>query len=159
MATASHELRTPLNAILGWTLTLRRGAHNPETDRALGIVERNARAQAKLIEDVLDVSRIVSGKLVLTLRPTTVSAAARAAIETVTPAADAKGIAVLAELEAEPALITARPGSLAAGDLEFAVQLREIHRERRASRPAHLPRGLRVCVMIKTAARAFAPSS
>jgi PAS domain S-box-containing protein len=112
LATASHELRTPLNAILGWTLTLRRGVNNPETDRALGIVERNARAQAKLIEDVLDVSRIVSGKLVLTLRTTTVSAAARAAIETVTPAADAKGITLLAELEAEPALITADPNRL-----------------------------------------------
>jgi PAS domain S-box-containing protein len=112
LATASHELRTPLNAILGWTLTLRRGVNNPETDRALAIVERNARAQAKLIEDVLDVSRIVSGKLVLTLRSTTVSAAARAAIETVTPAADAKGITLVAELEAEPAVITADPDRL-----------------------------------------------
>ena len=112
LATASHELRTPLNAILGWTLMLRRSASNPDTDRALGIVERNARAQAKLIEDVLDVSRIVSGKLVLTLKTTTVSAAARAAIETVTPAAAAKGIVVRAELEAEPALITADPDRL-----------------------------------------------
>ncbi len=112
LATASHELRTPLNAILGWTLTLRRGANSPETERALGIVERNARAQAKLIEDVLDVSRIVSGKLVLSLSTTTISAAARAAIETVTPAADAKGIAVVAELEAEPAWITADPDRL-----------------------------------------------
>ena len=112
LATASHELRTPLNAILGWTLTLRRSVNDPETDRALGIVERNARAQAKLIEDVLDVSRIVSGKLVLNVRTTTVSAAARAAIETVTPAADAKGIALVAELEADPALITADPDRL-----------------------------------------------
>ncbi len=112
LATASHELRTPLNAILGWTLTLRRNANSPDTDRALGIVERNARAQAKLIEDVLDVSRIVSGKLVLTLKTTTVSAAVRAAIETVTPAADAKGIVVVAELETDPALITADPERL-----------------------------------------------
>ena len=107
LATASHELRTPLNAILGWTLTLRRSPIDAETDRALTIVERNARAQAKLIEDVLDVSRIVSGKLSLHLGPTSVAAAARAAIETVTPAADAKGITVLANIESEPLTITA----------------------------------------------------
>jgi PAS domain S-box-containing protein len=107
LATASHELRTPLNAILGWTLTLRRGAIDVETDRALSIVERNARAQAKLIEDVLDVSRIVSGKLVLHLSPTSLAAAAHAAIETITPAADAKGISIVAEIAQEPSIISA----------------------------------------------------
>ncbi len=112
LATASHELRTPLNAILGWTLTLRRNVTEPDAARALAIVERNARAQAKLIEDVLDVSRIVSGKLVLTLRSTTMSAAARAAMETVMPAAEAKGIVLISELESEPAMITADPDRL-----------------------------------------------
>jgi PAS domain S-box-containing protein len=107
LATASHELRTPLNAILGWTLTLRRGRVDAETDRALAIVERNARAQAKLIEDVLDVSRIVSGKLSLHLGPTSVATAARAAIETITPAAEAKGITVVSELGPEPLTISA----------------------------------------------------
>jgi len=107
LATASHELRTPLNAILGWTLMLRRGNIDVETDRALGIVERNARAQAKLIEDVLDVSRIVSGKLTLHLGPTSVAAAARAAVETITPAADAKGITVVTEIASEPSTISA----------------------------------------------------
>jgi PAS domain S-box-containing protein len=107
LATASHELRTPLNAILGWILTLRRGSHSAETDRALAIVERNARAQAKLIEDVLDVSRIVSGKLSLHLGPTSVAAAARAAIETITPAADAKGITLVTDIGQEPSTITA----------------------------------------------------
>lgn len=58
----SHELRTPLNAILGFTVMLRRSAP-AEIDRTLGVIERNARAQARIIEDVLDVSRIVSGKL------------------------------------------------------------------------------------------------
>src|SRR6185437_6829119 len=62
LATVSHELRTPLNAILGWTVTARAKAP-PELDRALAIVERNARAQARIVEDVLDVSRIVAGKL------------------------------------------------------------------------------------------------
>jgi CheY-like chemotaxis protein/anti-sigma regulatory factor (Ser/Thr protein kinase) len=73
----------------------------------LTIVERNARAQAKLIDDVLDVSRIVSGKLSLHLGPTSVAAAARAAIETITPAADAKGITVLSDIAVEPLTITA----------------------------------------------------
>ncbi|MEO8901031.1 MAG: ATP-binding protein, partial [Polyangiaceae bacterium] len=107
LATVSHELRTPLNAILGWTLILRKGTIDAETDRALAVVERNARAQAKLIEDVLDVSRIVSGKLALHLGSTSVAAAARAAIETVTPAADAKGISVVSEILSEPSSITA----------------------------------------------------
>jgi signal transduction histidine kinase len=107
LATVSHELRTPLNAILGWTLILRGRNIDAETDRGLSIVERNARAQAKLIEDVLDVSRIVSGKLTLHLGPTSVAAAARAAMETVTPAADAKGITVVSEILSEASSITA----------------------------------------------------
>ncbi len=107
LATASHELRTPLNAILGWTLTLRRSALDADTDHALTVIERNARAQAKLIDDVLDVSRIVSGKLALHLGPTSVADAARAAIETITPAADAKGISIIADITSEPSTITA----------------------------------------------------
>ena len=71
LATVSHELRTPLNAILGWTVVARRQAPK-ELERALGIIERNARAQTRIIEDVLDVSRIVGGKLRLDIagRPT-----------------------------------------------------------------------------------------
>src|SRR6185503_1562818 len=107
LATVSHELRTPLNAILGWTLTLRRDAIDVDTDRALSVIERNARAQATLIDDVLDVSRIVSGKLTLRLVPTSVSDAARAAVETVTPAAEAKGISITCDLLQEPTTITA----------------------------------------------------
>jgi len=107
LATVSHELRTPLNAILGWTSILRGRNIDAETERALAIVERNARAQAKLIEDVLDVSRIVSGKLTLHLGPTSVAAAARAAMETVTPAADAKGITVVSEILSDASSITA----------------------------------------------------
>jgi PAS domain S-box-containing protein len=107
LATVSHELRTPLNAILGWTLTAR-GRNPPEDiDKALAIVERNARAQATLIEDVLDVSRIISGKLALNLGPTNVAAAARAAIETISPAADAKGITLTTEIPDAGLTITA----------------------------------------------------
>jgi PAS domain S-box-containing protein len=109
LATVSHELRTPLNAILGWAVTLR-GRKPPESiDRGLTIIERNARTQAKLIEDILDVSRIVSGKLALNLAPTHVAEAVSAAVETVTPAAEAKGIALECE-NADPSLvITADP--------------------------------------------------
>jgi len=107
LATVSHELRTPLNAILGWTVTVRSRQPPPDIDKALSIVERNARAQAKLIEDVLDVSRIISGKMALSLGPTDVASAVRAAIETVTPAAVAKGVAVTCSVGDEALTITA----------------------------------------------------
>jgi PAS domain S-box-containing protein len=107
LATVSHELRTPLNAILGWTMTLRRRKPPEDVDRALSIVERNARVQTKLIEDVLDISRIISGKLALNLGPTNVSEAVSAAIETVTPAAEAKSIKTSIEVPDESLTITA----------------------------------------------------
>jgi signal transduction histidine kinase len=94
LAIVSHELRTPLNAILGWTVTLRARKPPAEIDRALAIVERNARAQTKLIEDVLDISRIISGKLALNLGPTNVADTLTAAVDTVTPAAHAKEIVI-----------------------------------------------------------------
>jgi PAS domain S-box-containing protein len=92
LATVSHELRTPLNVILGWAVVLREREAPPDFQRALGVIERNARAQARLIEDVLDVSRIISGKLALSLRAVNVGEAVRAAVEGMRPAADAKGI-------------------------------------------------------------------
>jgi PAS domain S-box-containing protein len=107
LAMVSHELRTPLNAILGWTVMLRSPDSDKNLERGLAVIERNARAQAKLIEDVLDVSRIMSGKLALNLGPTPVGDAIRASIETVTPAAQAKGITIEASLPSEPLIITA----------------------------------------------------
>jgi PAS domain S-box-containing protein len=112
LATVSHELRTPLNAILGWTVMLRGRKPDAEIERGLAIIERNARAQTKLIEDVLDVSRIISGKLALSLSPTNVAEAISSAIETVTPAADAKSIVIAAELGDVPLSITADPDRL-----------------------------------------------
>src|SRR5687768_10432287 len=95
LATLSHELRTPLNAILGWTQLLRSGNVDPEeSSYGLDVIERNVRVQTKLIEDLLDVSRITSGKLQLQLRPTSLGSVIRAAIDSVRPAADSKGIAV-----------------------------------------------------------------
>ncbi|HEY1536446.1 MAG TPA: ATP-binding protein, partial [Polyangiaceae bacterium] len=94
LATVSHELRTPLNVILGWAVVLRERGVAPEIQRALGVIERNARTQARLIEDVLDVSRIVNGKMALTLGAVNVGEAVRAAVLGMRPAADAKGIAL-----------------------------------------------------------------
>jgi signal transduction histidine kinase/CheY-like chemotaxis protein len=93
LATVSHELRTPLSAILGWAVMLRNNTLSEEKrTRAIATIERNARSQAQLIEDLLDVSRIISGKLRLTLSPIQPSDILEAAMETVRPAAEAKGI-------------------------------------------------------------------
>jgi signal transduction histidine kinase/ActR/RegA family two-component response regulator len=94
LATLSHEIRTPLNAVLGWTRLLR--TTNPPTDpngrRALEAIERNSRIQAQLVEDLLDISRIVTGKLRLSLVPVNLNSVVDAALDTVRPAADNKGL-------------------------------------------------------------------
>jgi len=99
LAVVSHELRTPLNAILGWARMLRAGTL-PDADvaRALETIERNAQAQAQLIEDLLDVSRIVSGKLRLEMHPVDVGEVLQEAIDTVRPTADARGIVLTAAI-------------------------------------------------------------
>jgi PAS domain S-box-containing protein len=95
LATISHELRTPLSAILGWTRMLRLGQLSAEEHaKALDTIERNARAQAQLIDDLLDVSRIVTGKLRMDVRPSEPSSFIDAAVEAVRPAAEAKGVHV-----------------------------------------------------------------
>ena len=93
LATLSHELRTPLNAILGWAKLLRHSAGDrDDLVRGLETIERNAHVQTQLIEDLLDMSRIASGKLRLDMRTVHPAQVIEAAIETVMPAADAKGI-------------------------------------------------------------------
>ena len=93
LATVSHELRTPLTAILGWAHMLRTGQFDTAAaQRAFETVERNARAQAQLIDDLLDVSRIVTGKLRIDVRPVDPNNFIEAAIEAVRPAAEAKGV-------------------------------------------------------------------
>lgn len=95
LATLSHELRTPLNSILGWASMLQAGQVAPEQQaHALAVIARNARAQADLIEDLLDVSRIITGKLRIELRPVTMESAVRSALDSVRPAAEAKGLAL-----------------------------------------------------------------
>jgi NO-binding membrane sensor protein with MHYT domain/CheY-like chemotaxis protein/nitrogen-specific signal transduction histidine kinase len=103
LATLSHELRTPLNAILGWAGMLQRGVKDEATlKRALETIERNARAQGKLIDDLLDMSRIISGTVRLDVQTVDPSRIVEAALGTVHPAAAAKMIALRADLGREP---------------------------------------------------------
>ncbi len=103
LATLSHELRTPLNAILGWTKLLRANAVPVESvDRALEKVERNAQVQARLIEDLLEISRIVSGKLRLDLRPLDIVTLCSIAIESIRPTAETRGIVLERVFETGP---------------------------------------------------------
>lgn len=93
LGTLSHELRTPLNAIFGWTRMLSMGGLEGETfSRAVETIERNAKLQARLIDDMLDVSRIISGKLRLDAQPVELTAVINAAVDTSRPAAEAKDI-------------------------------------------------------------------
>ena len=95
LATLSHELRTPLNAILGWTKLLRSNAVPPGgQDRALEKVERNAAAQARLVDDLLEISRITTGKLRLEVRPFDLVALANTAIDSIKPSAEARGVSI-----------------------------------------------------------------
>ncbi|HET9317641.1 MAG TPA: ATP-binding protein, partial [Vicinamibacteria bacterium] len=113
LATLSHELRTPLNAIVGWSRLLMDG-QLPEADaaRAVETIHRNAAAQNQLIADMLDVSRIVSGKLRLDLREVDPGAVVGAAVDTVLPAAEAKSMALQTVLDPGAGPITGDPDRL-----------------------------------------------
>lgn len=95
LATLSHEMRTPMTSVLGWARMLKLGLSDGEAQVAIDAIEKSAGIQAQLIEDVLDVSRIMSGKLTFDPRPTDLRTVAQAAITTVHPAAVAKGIEIL----------------------------------------------------------------
>ncbi|MBD0335305.1 MAG: PAS domain-containing protein, partial [Cyanobacteria bacterium Co-bin13] len=106
LAVLSHELRSPLNPILGWAKLLRLGRLDAaKTHHALETIERNAQLQTQLIEDLLDVSRILQGKLSLTMAPVDLAAVIEAALETVRLAAEAKAIEVKREETAEKSLM------------------------------------------------------
>jgi signal transduction histidine kinase len=100
LATVSHELRTPLTAIMGWSHMLRHGRLDEATvNRAIDTIERNAKSQAQLVEDILDVSRVVSGKLRLNIEPVDASSVINAAIDSVQLAADSKEIQLVVTLD------------------------------------------------------------
>ncbi|HJQ70566.1 MAG TPA: ATP-binding protein, partial [Blastocatellia bacterium] len=113
LATISHELRTPLNAILGWGRMLRKSRLNEENfNRGLDTIERNAKLQAQLIDDLLDVSRIISGKLRLTVMPVELAPIIEAAVDSLRPAADAKSIRLQVMLDTNAGLISGDPDRL-----------------------------------------------
>ncbi|HYS26374.1 MAG TPA: ATP-binding protein [Vicinamibacterales bacterium] len=113
LATLSHELRTPLGAVLGWARVLRTtGAEGATRERGLEAIERNARAQSRLVEDLLEISRIVTGKLRIQVRPVDLAEIIDAAIEVVRPAAAAKQIALTTEIAVRPAMTSGDPDRL-----------------------------------------------
>src|SRR5439155_10468430 len=113
LMTVSHELRTPLTAIHGWVRMLIAGQITEERRlAAFESIERNARIQTRLIDDLLDVSRVMGGKLQLEVRDVEVGDVVHAAVATVTPAADAKGIRVDTRVDSSLPGITADPDRL-----------------------------------------------
>ena len=113
LATLSHELRTPLNAVLGWATALRAG-HFPteELEQGLETIERNARVQAQIIEDLLDMSRIISGKVRLDVQRVDLPAVVAAAIDTVRASASAKGVRLQTIIDPLNAPVTGDPNRL-----------------------------------------------
>jgi signal transduction histidine kinase len=106
LATLSHELRTPLNAILGWARLLGTGHLDPaHTKRAIEIIERNTRLQSQLIEDLLDISRIISGKLRLELSTAHTKPIVEAAVDSVRPTAEAKGLEVTCDCKIDERIV------------------------------------------------------
>jgi signal transduction histidine kinase/ActR/RegA family two-component response regulator len=100
LATLSHEMRTPLNAIVGWLSLLRHEhAQTEHFEEGLKVIERNTRAQLQLIDDVLDVSRIVSGKLRVDIRPCELTDVIKAGVNVMRPAAEARGITLNVQLD------------------------------------------------------------
>ena len=108
LATLSHEIRTPLNAVVGWTrILLSKPVDPPTLQNALQVIDRNARAQSRLVEDMLDMARIVTGKLRLEMAPMDLVAATTAAIDVVGPAAAAKGVRIISSFGSGPRAINA----------------------------------------------------
>jgi signal transduction histidine kinase len=143
LATLSHELRTPLNAILGWTQVLRAGKLDETTAiRALETIERNAKSQAQLISDLLDVSRIITGKLRLDLKPVELPRIIDAVLDGIRPAADAK------DIELDVALVPIR--NPVVGD---ADRLQQVVWNLLSNAIKFTPRGGRVAVRLETASQ------
>lgn len=139
LATLSHELRTPLTSLLGWSSVLREAKRDEKIlTQGLDAIDRNARVQAQLIDDLLDVSRIVSGKLNLDVRPLDIASVARAAINVVQPAADAKGITL--DYYSEPGL-----GAISAD----SARLHQIIWNLLSNAVKFTPHGGKICVRVE----------
>ena len=105
LATLSHEIRTPLNAVLGWARILRTQPRNKSRDHGLEVIERNAAAQLRLVEDLLDMARVISGKLRLDLKTIALEEVVQAAIDVVTPAANAKNISIATSFDSRRPIV------------------------------------------------------
>jgi len=113
LATISHELRTPLGAILTWTRMLRRANVEPATlERGIDVIERNAKAQAQLVGDLLDMSRIITGKLRLELQPIDLRTVVKTALESLAPVAQAKAIEITSRVPAAAVPVVGDPERL-----------------------------------------------
>jgi signal transduction histidine kinase len=107
LATVSHELRTPLNAMLGWLQIIRTtDMDSAATTRALASIERNAQAQARVVEDLIELSRVVTGKLQLRTKPVDVRSIVEASLDVVRTAAQARNVSLTARLVASPAMVS-----------------------------------------------------
>jgi len=139
LATLSHELRTPLTSLLGWSSVLREAKRDQKVlTQGLEAIDRNARVQAQLIDDLLDVSRIVSGKLNLEVRPLDITSVARAAINVVRPAAEAKEISL--DYSAAPGL-----GAISAD----SARLHQIIWNLLSNAVKFTPHGGKICVRVE----------
>jgi len=113
LTTLSHEIRTPLNAVLGWTkILLSRTVDAPMLARALEVIDRNALAQTRLIDDMLDIARVMSGKLRLDSKPVDLTRVALAAIDVVAPTAVAKGVEIRSAFQPQAAMMMGDPDRL-----------------------------------------------
>ena len=112
LATLSHEIRTPLNAVLGWARILRTQPRLKSRTRGLEVIERNAASQLRLVEDLLDMARVMSGKLRLDLKTLQIEDVVQAAIDVVTPAAAAKNIEISASFDKGRPAVNADPDRL-----------------------------------------------
>jgi signal transduction histidine kinase/ActR/RegA family two-component response regulator len=138
LGTVSHELRTPLNAILGWASLLRAGeVDEGQRDHALATIERNARAQARLIDDLLDIARILRGELQLDVGTVDLAQVVASAIEAVGPSAEAKAIRVEASLDARATI---------AGD---SLRLQQVFRNLLSNAIKFTPKGGQVRVLLR----------
>jgi PAS domain S-box-containing protein len=139
LATLGHELRTPLNAMLGWATVLRTGKIKPEEmANAMEVIERNARVQAQIIDDLLDMSRIISGKVRIEVERLDLASIANEAIETVSASASAKGVRLKPVLGAAELVVSGDPN-----------RLRQVFWNLLSNAVKFTPRGGRVQVTLK----------
>jgi signal transduction histidine kinase/DNA-binding NarL/FixJ family response regulator len=148
LATISHELRTPLSAILGWAQLLQRSETTPEQfAQGLSVIERNAKAQSRIIADLLDMSRMMSGRLRLEMRSVDLTTVAAAATESAKPTAEAKGVAIE---------MVCRPGSATVkGDL---LRLQQIAWNLVSNAVKFTPAGGRVLVQVERTGKSWSLS-